>query len=1645
MGVIAGTASAAIGRPRCYPPGLLVAAPARRRLRRWVLALTALLVLLLCTTVVVLRVGFHGEALAERLTAALNERMRGHLEVRSIEWELRDLRKVVTGGWVPVTIHDVELKDDSGDVVFRTARLTTELDIHAIMFGRHDVVLRNIHVDGGWVKLKQTTEPYPMHAYDRTIVSIISAFYPRDRPTFAAGIYAAAPPPIFDLRDAHIRDVDLEIWSAPSEQDTHFASVIALDGVDADGFMYMDPTDPLVPRMYFSLTPTAATGQLRIDNDVKTGRARYTIELRDVVIGRLAQLPTGWPATTVASSLELDITAHMTPRDGAPAAEQATLHLFGDLRNYWARPYDGTWDLRAEVANLGPTLNAAINPALRGANVSGAFGVSGPYIAPPKITWERVTGLEYDLALSAEEAPLRLRLGALNGDIDLVNDRGNLSKSVAEIYEGDGVGRIQLDGTFELAPYRPHLTIAIIDPIDLGRFVDRWMPPSIGRSLGHHLTGGFVVDGDPELALGLEQLELGLSASRDAARPITRVSGGRIVAEDTLTRLTLARDRSGTPMTVQTGGTRLEFLGSANTRHETIDMTIDAQSSDLATWLRRFELPRLATAADRARITVRGDIASPVIAIDTRLRGVKAVGDLELVAQLSGNQVELQSVSTAGLGGQVRGRGQIRLGGTSGRDPYLERFELVGEGLSAERVAAATGNGPPVRGTIDHVDLRASGSLGGAMDLEQLLAMADGELRTREIEVGGEVFHDVGVCINRPEARACQRAEAPPTDDNLAACRGALGRDGACLTATATRNGGGTIDAVLARDAARRGGGLAGTVALADIPSQAIAALLGRQLALGGDISTELRVGGTIDAPRASGAVALVRGWIGQTFVGDVDVAVVDDPTTPGAVRLAGSAMGGQLAVDATVGLTAPYPIDVALRGRRIEVDPIVDLQALVGAPFPIRAWATGRITLHAEAGSKAAPIVWVELEELTAIADYIDGDGRPLPLRLAAVATDPNRPAVSMRATPAGVELACRRRDNAGALVAPGPGDSAGPCSLTLATPAGAVAVTGAGTRDALAFTADGVLDLALVQPLFGEMFDDVRGTADLHAELSGAATDPTYAASLDLHDVGIRPAGQETIVQLPGGFIKVDNHSLGFSDVRVRVDDTYLNKQSELTLRGLVAHDHGVAKDWSIIIDGEFAGKMLLAAMPSAFSQATGVAVIEDAITISGHGATPDIEGSLRFDPAQPLAVVPRGLRRELAFQGGTIDIETTQDDDAPEDVRTYGVTLDGVRGAIDGEGRLTDISGFVAVRDGNVTSADIAIEASGISFRIPRTLDLVLNATDMHVLRADARAPLEIAGKIEVVSGTFTKNLELSTFLQPTAPSTDARPIWDDVPALGGAVLDLGVQVSSLGVRSNFGELDLSSEDLKITGTPRDPRVEGQIDVGQGRLHIPGTRATFTRTSGRAEFAPQTRLLDGTPRLAITAEADYRDPSGQDNLITLTLKGDYPRLSWDLTTSTGLTKAQTVTLILLGRTPEQLRASLGDDAIGSDPTRIDTSTTDTTLTDQLLKDIAGDWISSQIGDQLLKVIPLDVMRFYVTTGGIGFHGEKRLVENINLVGDAEQTVAGRTFNVRGELKTPSRLSFQVGYLSKVFTDEAEEDVSDLQIKAVFRWLLF
>jgi len=77
---------------------------------------------------------------------------------------------------------------------------------------------------------------------------------------------------------------------------------------------------------------------------------------------------------------------------------------------------------------------------------------------------------------------------------------------------------------------------------------------------------------------------------------------------------------------------------------------------------------------------------------------------------------------------------------------------------------------------------------------------------------------------------------------------------------------------------------------------------------------------------------------------------------------------------------------------------------------------------------------------------------------------------------------------------------------------------------------------------------------------------------------------------------------------------------------------------------------------------SQASGLARIDCALRLWGKGKLPEIDGTITFpdDDGQSkkaFTLVPRGLRRELAFLGGSLEI-STQTQGAH---RTYSLSVD------------------------------------------------------------------------------------------------------------------------------------------------------------------------------------------------------------------------------------------------------------------------------------------------------------------------------------------------------------------------------------------------
>src|SRR5262249_14278815 len=356
----------------------------------------------------------------------------------------------------------------------------------------------------------------------------------------------------------------------------------------------------------------------------------------------------------------------------------------------------------------------------------------------------------------------------------------------------------------------------------------------------------------------------------------------------------------------------------------------------------------------------------------------------------------------------------------------------------------------------------------------------------------------------------------------------------------------------------------------------------------------------------------------------------------------------------------------------------------------------------------------------------------------------------------------------------------------------------------------------------------------------------------------------------------------------------------------------------------------------------------------------------------------------------------------------------------------------TGKITVRDGTPWKGHVTLDAENVPYRRQRELDLVINASDVALELSNEQSPWHVTGEIAIVNGTYKRNFELTgrlTALPPTAPPS--KPFWEEYPTIGSAQLDnIRLDVNRFAVENNIATIELAGDRIAITGTPRDPKLGGTIRVERGEFRLPGTRANFTRTKGSIRFDANVKA--DNPFIDLTTEADYRDLSGQDHLITLTINGPLAQPpTWDLKTSTGFNKSQTLALLVLGRSPEQLRRSLGDQSLGANPINIDPSTNPSQgVTDQLVKDVAGDWVSGLLGSSLTKLLPVDVFRIEVGLGSVGVRVEKKVVENAKVIVEQEWTIRGSTTNGRLELRTPwkiitttDKMSFQGAYLNKNF----------------------
>jgi len=1556
----------------------------RSRLRRWLVLIALALLLLFGGAVVFLRVRFHGPGLANELQGMLNQAMRGRITIRSIDWPMSALPQVVSGGWVPVTVEDANVFDADGKQLLHAERLTGEIDIHALMFGNHDLVFRHVVLDGGWVLLEEIPQPYPLHAYDTKVISLFAAFYGKRTAGFYSGVTAGSSP-IFDVRDFHVRNLDATLRFGVQTETNPDGSLrivgygleAVADNVSGGGLLFADASDPLVPKVYFSL-PTS-NQPIRAEHAEVTAAGRFHFSLDTLALERFAQLPVRWPDDPIANTLELRLSAHSI--DGADIA------LDGKLLEYWDSPFGGTYDVHAEITNAGAMAKHSIDTGMGGDNLSISADVSGPIVFPK--VHAQMRDLEYSVALRELKDPLLLYLDDLEVDFDSATETGRLRQAIARVHQPKRDGEVQLSATFGLSPYNVDAQIAITQPIDLRT----WLPDQVAHAFGTDVRGALHATGDADLTLQVDDLDLHLGT--------LHVRDGAIYARHKFSRFELEH------LHAEAGRTSVAVDGDFDAEHETFSLDLDLQSGDFDHWLTKFGAPALARTAHGRGLHAEGSLDTPTAGGTIALGGVPVIDDFTTTFTYGGSALTIVRGESHKVG-EVHAHGKIDLAPAT---PRAEHIVITGRGLDLSKLPVPS----LVAGKAD---------FDAVVDGPVTAPRVDAVARSDDISIAGQKTNKLRACLNHdPDDPVCAEA-ATLSRAEVTACTADSRAGGQCLVAGLVRADGGSASLYARTDARER---LAGRATIEQLPLDAVAQVSGSgELPAGGSATVNVDLGGTLSAPTASGTIAMLRTWVFGAYLGDerfeVRVASSDDPraecapgrpppskTSTGKLALCGSLKDGRIVVAAVLGTSGTFPLHAEIDLQRVEVDPFVDLGKLLGTPAPVRAWTSGTITVKTELMRENPPLdVRVELPDLAVTVQRTDADGRPAPLTMR------NDPSTPLSVAFDGKNVVLGR-------------------PVTFQTPAGTLTVSGQATQDRLDLAVHGVLDLADIQPFIAAWFDHAEGQVTIDGSVTGTFAAPEVRARMALKDILMRPAGQDTELSVDDARLDLDpEHGLTLTSLAVKVSDPSSGEHAMLAAKGGIKLDGFTPSRWALIIDGELAGKMLQAFAPQQIAQASGVAHLS--LSVSGAGNKPEIEGDLQFDGKRPLAIMPRGFRRELILSGGSISF--TQDQ----------VNFDDVSGSIDDEGRLSHVTGDIELVDGAPVEGDITLSADGIPFRVPRTLDLVLSADRLSVIwqqtdqDGDGFPDMEVDGTVEIVQGRYLRSFKFEEFLRPeTSTSVPSKPFWEEYPMLGHAKLKLDIEANSLQVVNNIADIELTGA-VELLGTPRDPRVDGEIRVVRGTFKPQFTRARFTETRGTVSFQRFSRFPQDTPTMSVRSEADFRDASGQDHKIILAVEGPLSRLKWDLTTSSGLTKGQTFALIVSGRTSEDVQRT--GSATEAEPGQIDPTTNPSdSAADQLIKGFAGDLVSLLVAEPLKDIDILDVARIEVGTGSIGFHGERKVYSNTNVVGDVEQTVRGRTVNVRMEIKSTIGLNLELGWLKKDYDDPAEEDVTDREAKLVYR----
>lgn len=381
---------------------------------------------------------------------------------------------------------------------------------------------------------------------------------------------------------------------------------------------------------------------------------------------------------------------------------------------------------------------------------------------------------------------------------------------------------------------------------------------------------------------------------------------------------------------------------------------------------------------------------------------------------------------------------------------------------------------------------------------------------------------------------------------------------------------------------------------------------------------------------------------------------------------------------------------------------------------------------------------------------------------------------------------------------------------------------------------------------------------------------------------------------VILRSGHIRLQDRVVSIQDLRAAFDNEELEGQGQIFL----APD-GKASNMKLSVDGSVSMGILEMLLGSSLYSATGRAHLK--LEMAGMPSDPKLLGQVSF--LEPSRLFFRNGREITLLPGGSIAF-------AGDQVQLTRLRMGIEDGAVDMDGHFRwagdhpeDVQLSVQVRN--------LVERSAGAYELEASGDLTLSGSGDELL---------LAGTVDLLNARYEKKYDVNLvdrLLTPASRTTESsRSFLESVPWLGRMRMDIALMLSGdIEIDNNFAQTKLEGQ-VHVGGTLASPALGGIVTLAGGQFRIPMLRGNYEIKEGTIDFdrAKNVRHVKDEPYLDVLGEMLFVDRMDNEHIINLRLTGFVSQLKLEWSSSSGLNSAQVLTLLMLNRTPDEVRRGAG-----------------------------------------------------------------------------------------------------------------------------------